>query len=251
MALLWHKHANGVSHEVRTAGNSIRLYTGGVFHSQYNPRHPVGGHLWDLLLLPAFFTEPTAIRRVLVLGAGGGAVMQQLNYFLAPEAIIGVDNNPQHLFVARHYFGIGGKPFHLYRADAVDWVYTYQGEAFDLVIEDLYGEEDGEPSRSIAHDDKWFRMLTALLAPAGVLAMNFIGSECFRASAWNNSVRTRNRFASAFHLSMDNYENVVGVFCRQKTTGKAFRARLSAYPELDTSRKTTRLNYRLRKLADD
>lgn len=251
MAILWQKQANGVSHEVRSAGNSVRLYTDGVFHSQYNPAHPVGGHFWDLLLLPAFFIKPDTISRVLVLGAGGGAVMQQLNHFLSADIIMGIDNNPNHLYAARHYFGIRQKPFRLYRADALAWVQTYRGESFDLVIDDLYGEQDGEPSRPIAHDYKWFRMLVSLLKPNGVLAMNFISAKGFRDSAWNTDPVTRKCFGSAFRLSMDNYENVVGVFCRQQTSLTDFKARLLNYPELDSRRKTTRLNFRLRTLADE
>lgn len=251
MALRWHKYAHGVNHEVRTAGNTVRLYTDGVFHSQYNPRYPVSGHLWDLLLLPAFFKDPLTIRRVLVLGAGGGAVMLQLNHFLASSEIIGIDNNPHHLHVARRYFGVKGRPFQLYNADAVQWLQNYHGPAFDLIIDDLYGEENGEPSRVIAHDARWFDMLASMLSADGVLAMNFISANAFRQSAWHEHAVTRKLFASGFRMSMENYENVVGVFCRHETTSTDFRKRLLHYPELDTRRKTTRLNYRLRKLADD
>jgi len=61
---------------VRSAGYSLRLYTDGVFHTQYNPGNPLTGHIWDLLMLPAFFYEPDTIKRVLVLGVGGVASIQ-------------------------------------------------------------------------------------------------------------------------------------------------------------------------------
>ena len=71
MSIIWQKTAGSDKYEVRTAGNSMRLYRNGVLHTQYNPRRPVSGNLWDLLLIPAFFHEPDTIRRVLVLGVGG------------------------------------------------------------------------------------------------------------------------------------------------------------------------------------
>ena len=37
MALLWEKRAAGVHYSVRNAGNTVRLYTNGVLHTQYNP----------------------------------------------------------------------------------------------------------------------------------------------------------------------------------------------------------------------
>ena len=101
MALLWHKQDGNTRYEVRSAGNTRRLYTNGVFHSQYNSTQPVTGSVWDLLLLPAFFLPASSLKRVLVLGVGGGAVIRQLNHFLQPEQIVGVELNPVHLEVAR------------------------------------------------------------------------------------------------------------------------------------------------------
>ncbi|WP_455217906.1 hypothetical protein, partial [Kaarinaea lacus] len=87
MAIVWHKKISGTCYEVRKAGNSIRLYTDGVFHSQYNPHRPVTGSVWDLLMLPAFFTNIDKISRVLVLGVGGGSVIQLLHRYVKPDEI--------------------------------------------------------------------------------------------------------------------------------------------------------------------
>lgn len=52
MAVIWQRRHNQQHYEVRTAGRSVRLYTNGVFHSQYNPAHIMSGGVWDLLCLP-------------------------------------------------------------------------------------------------------------------------------------------------------------------------------------------------------
>jgi hypothetical protein len=249
MAVVWQKTNNGVSHEVRLAGNSLRLYTDGVFHSQYNPMHPAGGHVWDLLMLPAFFTEPEKIQRILVLGAGGGAVMRQLAYFTDALEITGIDNNQLHIQVARKFFGVQGEPYRLIRSDAVKWLSDYSGEPFDLVIDDLYCEQDGQPHRAIDTDEGWFNQLNSVLSSHGVLAVNFIDWRQLNRSGWMRSNKTRRLFTSVFRLGMDNYENVIGVFCKMNSSGSEFKLRLQKHTELDQRRRSCRLKYTIRELA--
>ena len=250
MAIVQKETIKGITHEVRSAGNSIRLYTDGVFHSQFNPLHPVGGHLWDLLMLPMFFVDPEKVRRVLVLGAGGGAVMRQLAYFTSKAEIIGVDNNQWHLAAARKYFGIQGPPFRLYEADAVEWVSQYSGDRFDLVIDDLYGECEGEPSRAVDTNELWFKCMSRLLKPMGVLAINFLDHQSLVRSSWYNHRVNRKIFPSAFRLNMDNYENIVGVFCKSRCNQSDFNNRLRQYPELDLRRKSCKLNFKIRNITN-
>ncbi|MFQ5643422.1 MAG: oxidoreductase, partial [Thiogranum sp.] len=155
MSVLWARSTGGIRYEVRQAGRSLRLYTNGVLHSQYNPGRPLTGSVWDLLFLPAFFYPPGAIRRVLVLGVGGGAVIQQLRRFVQPDLIIGVELNAVHLSVARRFFALKGKGVQLIRANAVDWVQQYRGAPFDMIIDDLFGDADGEPQRAVFADRAW------------------------------------------------------------------------------------------------
>ena len=53
MAIVWQRKIKGRDYQVRSAGKSLRLYTEGVFHTQYNPDHLLSGGIWDLLALPA------------------------------------------------------------------------------------------------------------------------------------------------------------------------------------------------------
>ncbi len=134
MAVLWQKKTAGQHYEVRTAGNSRRLYKNGVCHSQFNPANPVTGSIWDLLILPSCYQPETAPRRVLVLGVGGGAVILQLQELFNPELIIGVEMDPLHLDIARRFFGLGSDNVKLIRSDAVSWLRDACDQKFDLVI---------------------------------------------------------------------------------------------------------------------
>ena len=62
----------GTRYEVRSHGASVRLYTNGVFHSQWNEGRPFAGGVWDCLSLPVLYRDPAAVRRVLVLGRRRG-----------------------------------------------------------------------------------------------------------------------------------------------------------------------------------
>ena len=83
MALVYQKQLGNSHYEVRSAGASLRLYSNGVLHSQYNPNTPVGGTIWDLLLLPGFFKD-TPPKRILVLGLGGGAIAVSYTHLTLP-----------------------------------------------------------------------------------------------------------------------------------------------------------------------
>jgi len=247
LAILWYKQDGETRYEVRSAGNSRRLYTNGVFHSQYNPGNPVTGSVWDLLMLPAFF-DPERIRNVLVLGVGGGAVIRQLNHFLKPELIVGVELNPVHLEVAREHFEVEAENVELYQADAIHWVRQYHGERFDLIIDDLFSDNDGDPQRVIEAAAPWMRQLLKRLNPKGALVINFGSPAELKSSAWFDNVAIQDKFPAAFQLTTPLYENAIGAFLRQPGESSGLRRNLADWPELDPRKKGCRLKYAIRRL---
>ena len=246
MAIIWKSSINGDVYEVRSAGKTLRLYTNGVFHTQYNPEQPLTGHVWDLLMLPAFFYAKNKIKRVLVLGVGGGAVIHLLRCFVKPEKIVGVELNPVHLTIARNFFNVKGMDIHLYQDDALSWVKNYRGEKFDLIIEDLFAEKDGEPVSVIKANGVWFSKLLKHLSNDGVVVRNFVSkNELMKCSAITNE-RINKRFQSIFQLTTIFNENFVGVFVKDKVNSRQLRKRLIEMPGLNPALKTSRLRYQIR-----
>ncbi|MBL4867686.1 MAG: hypothetical protein JKY67_15065, partial [Pseudomonadales bacterium] len=133
MAIIWKKKVGNTRYEVRSHGASMRLYTDGVFHSQYNNKSLFTGSVWDILALPALLYPPKTIKTVLVLGVGGGSVIQMLLKIINPTSVIGIEIDPIHLFVAKHFFKLTDKRIHLEQADAVEWLKQYKGPKFDLI----------------------------------------------------------------------------------------------------------------------
>lgn len=250
MSIVWERTVGDTRCQVRRAGHTLRLYTNGVFHSQYNPQRPVTGNVWDLLMLPAFFYPPAAVRRVLVLGVGGGAVIRQLQHFIDPETIVGVELSALHLAVARRFFGVRGKTVSLHRADAEAWLQAYSGAPFDMIIDDLFGDVAGEPVRAVRADARWAGCILGHLAPDGVAVSNFPSRDDLQRSAFLAHKSIRASFDTAFCLATPQNCNAVGVFLKQPATPRQLRNRLYRVPELDPRRASSRLQYSIRTLGD-
>ncbi|WP_455204255.1 spermidine synthase [Kaarinaea lacus] len=246
MAVVWSKTVADVRYEVRTAGQSLRLYTNGVFHSQYNPSNPITSSVWDLLFLPAMFYSAKEIKRVLVLGVGGGAVIQQLLKFTQPEAIVGVEINRVHIDIAKRFFDLKHRRVKLYHHDAIEWLKNYSGPKFDVIIDDLFGESGGEPVRVIDASTTWFNRLSKHLSENGTLVINFVSSKQFKQSAYFKSDNIRSKFNTGFRLSTPATENVIGAFLRKPTTSSELRHNLNAKPELQRALARNKLRYFIR-----
>lgn len=227
MATVWQKKINGTCYEIRKAGNTTRLYTDGVFHSQYNPSRPVTGSVWDLLMLPAFFTDVENIKRVLVLGVGGGSVIQLLHRYVKPDEIIGVELNPVHIRVAKKYFGVSSKIAKLHAADAISWMEKYKGPPFDIIIDDLFGEIDGEGVRPVPLNAKWLNLLHSNLTRNGLIVANVVDRESLRGSAYFSNKRVTSHFKSAFQLTIPQLENIVATFLKNNSSSRQLRKNIS------------------------
>lgn len=244
MALLWQKTINNTKYEVRTAGKTRRLYTDGVFHSQYNPSRTVTGGIWDLLTLPALFYPANTIQRVLLLGVGGGAAIHQLQHYIKPKEIIGVELNSVHIMLAKRFFGLTHKHVQLEHADAIVWLENYSGPPFDMIIEDLFGEEKGEPVRAIKANKAWFETLNKHLADDGILVMNFISHNDLKNCAAISYKKTANYFNSRFELTRNHYENAIGAFLKSTSSSLQLRKNIKNIAALNKSNK---IDFKLRK----
>ena len=248
MAIVWQKNIDGVHYEVRTAGKTHRLYTNGVFHSQYHPDRATTGGIWDLLMLPALFRPPHKIQRVLVLGVGGGAVIQQLQRYVQPATVVGVELNPVHLQVARRFFGVDDRNTELHQAEAVAWMDKYEGPPFDMIIEDLFGEQKGEPVRAVKANIEWCDVLSRHLSREGMLVLNFIDSAEMRQSECLNKHYLSQHFKSAFQFTLPLYENVIVALLRSRADSRILHTHLKKHVALEAARKSAVMDFRLRRL---
>ncbi|MFL0799313.1 MAG: class I SAM-dependent methyltransferase [Agarilytica sp.] len=223
MAIIWQKKHGGNLYEVRKAGNSLRLYTDGIFHSQWNPRRPLAGHLWDLLFLPALFHERVwNLEECILLGLGGGAVVNMLNTFARVKHITAVDLDPIHLHVAKRYFIEDNKNVSLIKNDARVFVERlaankHAHEKADIIIDDLFygvdsegGSKHRDAVRAIDVDEAWLSVLSRSLHADGILVTNFESESQMRQALKSKLLKSAG-FVSRVYFRHPRYENVIAV----------------------------------------
>ncbi len=218
MAIIWSQNIEGNHYEVRSAGATLRLYRNGVNHSQWNPNRPLSGCIWDLISLPALYRPKSSIHSVLMLGFGAGTIARQLRELVAPERIVGLDIDPIHLSIADGFFECS-EGCELIAADAVEWVRdTDSDEKFDLIIDDLYSEEDSIPVRCAPLDRAWFDALVERLSPNGMIVLNLVEPQKIPFLPPLVESDLKKRFPHAMQFSMKGYENRIIAFSESKLT---------------------------------
>ena len=226
MAILWQQTINGNHYEVRTAGGSVRLYRNGVNHSQWNPKRPLNGSIWDLITLPTLHRPLNSLEDVLILGFGAGSVGRQILELVMPKRIVGVEMDPIHLSIADGFFQCSSG-FDLIVGDAIDWVHESAEKAsFDVIIDDLYSEEDGIPLRCVAMNTEWCEALAALLKPGGMLIFNMIEPKKIKSLPFFRSFKLKKRFTETVMYRINGYENRVIAFSEMPFDFKCLGAQL-------------------------
>lgn len=234
MSIIWQEIVNNVKYEVRKAGKTIRLYTNGVFHSQYHPNRHILGGIWDLLVLPSFFYQSDQLQRVLLLGVGGGSVIHHLHRFHTPLDITGIELNPLHIDIAYKYFKINDQLATIIEFDAQQWLQNYDGSAFDIIIDDLFGEEYGEPVRAVEANIEWFNLLEKNLTTDGMLVVNFVSPKKLKESAYFQSRTIANKFNSAFQFTLPAFENAIAAFIKKEVTSADLKKRVYQYAGINS-----------------
>ncbi|MEX2525041.1 MAG: hypothetical protein WD750_08790 [Gammaproteobacteria bacterium] len=249
MAILWQKTIRGQHYEIRSAGRTRRLYTNGVCHSEFNPFHIFSGSIWDLLILPAWFYSASDIRRILVLGVGGGSNVLQLEHLLEPELILGIERDPVHLRLARKFFDIENSCSEIIEVDARGWLANYNGEPFDMIIDDLFMDCGNEPVRAVKVNREWSQLLIRNLKKGGLLTINFASGEELTASAIVRQSRFHHRFPSMFRMTTPLLDNNVGVFIGRQVNSRYLRERLRRHPVAERAIANRRIRYRINQLV--
>jgi predicted membrane-bound spermidine synthase len=244
MAVIWEHRNQNTHYQVKTAGNSLRLYSNGIFHSQWNNAAPINGQLWELLMLPVFYLQARPLR-VLLLGVGGGAVVKLLARFTHLQQLIGIELDPVHIKIAQRFFKSQSANVEYHCADAVTWVRGYKGPKFDYIIEDLFGSnQNGEVLRALDADENWLKALAKHLKTDGILCMNFDSPKQAR-KCW----RRQTCFSHARMLLSRRNQNAIVAMSRKILDHRQFKARLTQEPSLDISKSSCKLDVAFVKLS--
>jgi spermidine synthase len=206
-------------------GETLELRVDGSFASLYRAETPLTGSVWDALATPLLALPPARLRRVLILGLGGGSAAR-LARALAPRArIVGVEIDPQVVALARRWFGLGELALEVVQADAERYLARAR-ERFDAVLEDVFvgpGRAVRKPDWMLEHG---LARAAARLAHGGVLASNALDEAPAVARA------LAALFPSVLRIDVAEFDNRILVGGPAGLSARALRAAVAASPIL-------------------
>lgn len=238
MAVIYTRTLGDTQYEVRTAGQTVRLYSNGVLHSQFNPNHVISGAIWDLLLLPIFL-KPTPPKNVLLLGLGGGTLVHTIKTFFPSAVITCVELDKQHIQIAKRFFNIPKQSVEIHHGDAYEFL-RRTPEKYDWIIDDVFQHVTGEPERS-SDQYQTHRLYKRCLNKDGLLSLNLIGKRQLE-----NIQPMMANWQQVYQFTHPLYENRIVAMGNQIHSKIGFKKALIEFPELNQNRKTCRLKYAMR-----
>ena len=126
--------------------------------------------------------------------------------------------------MSTEYFGVTSCMATFKLIDASDFVQCYSGERFNLIIDDLFSTQGGNPCRSLACNHHWIRQLVRHLQEDGILCVNFADRKEYLNAPFSDWRGEGRRFTSAFELTCPRTENVIAALLPWRTDSSALRA---------------------------
>lgn len=132
--------------------------------------------------------------RILILGLGAGTVVKKIQHYACISKLIAIAIaiaiDATHIYIAKTLMGLNSADFSFYHADAVEWLASYQGQCFDVIIDDLYFEQECEPLRAVDFQENnrsWLPLLKSRLYEGGLLIANCVSPAQARTSVSTSS----------------------------------------------------------------
>lgn len=125
--------------------------------------------LWEQAFREFRLKQLQNIKSILVLGIGGGTVIELLSTRYPQAAIAAVDIDSTMIAIAKEYFQIDHIPrLRIIRADAKEFSSSQQ---FDLIIVDLF---IGREIPRFVSTTGFYQRLRKMLSPRGALILNYL-----------------------------------------------------------------------------
>jgi spermidine synthase len=197
----------------------LHLNEGFAEHSLLPARGVLTGGYWDAFLaLPLLTGRPAG--RLAVLGNAGGTTATQYERVWPAAPIDGVEIDPLVTEVGRRYLGMRNPRLRVHTADARFWLAGAE-ERFDAIVIDAY-RQPYIPFHLVTRE--FFRLVSARLAPDGVVAIN-VGTPPRLTEAASRIAETmRSVFPAVQATRYDRFNSIV--------IGYRSAARAAAAPSL-------------------
>ena len=160
--------------QVVQVGNETQLVLneGLGVHSIYNPQQILTDGPWDYFMIAPYFNNPPftpeQVKRVAVIGLGGGTAVREFNAAYGPIPIDGVELDGTIVNLARQYFDMNEPNLHVIVQDGRYFLDTTP-QKYDIVAIDAY-QQPYVPFQLTTQE--FFQTVRAHLTPTGVAVIN-------------------------------------------------------------------------------
>jgi spermidine synthase len=207
--------------ELGRDGEHWELLVDGVPYSSFHPDRPWSGYVWDALAATVLLC-PTAAPSVLLLGCGGGTVLQLVRRLRPAARLTAVELDPRVLRFARRRFGLGSEGAEIVEGDGVEFLARTR-RRFDLVVDDMYAPSASGLARPVRDEVAHLRRVSERLAPRGVAVTNATSDD--DPPGLEIAVRDAHHEIFAHRVALEPRlgENVVLVGSRRRLETRALR----------------------------
>jgi spermidine synthase len=105
-------------------------------------------------------------------------------------------------------------------------------EKFDIIIDDLFYEEDDEPIKVSPPSATWFYHLYSMLKPNGIIIMNFVGRQSAMSAAPIHDENVAKLLPYGLHLTTPHYDNHVLAFSHTEIQASDIRKVINRHEKL-------------------
>lgn len=160
---------NGKVQVVKTL-EGVRIVAGGLSQSGFLVKK-----IWNIAL-KSIFQERKNVRRVLILGLGGGSSAEVVANYWPDSKITGVDIDHLIIELGKKYLNLSEiKNLKIIESDAQFWINKVSNnKKFDLILVDIY---QGSLIPKDYNKIKFIKSLEGLLSVGGIVAFNQRGGE--------------------------------------------------------------------------
>ncbi len=165
------KSSSSYNQDIRIFGGlgGLRLFVNGSWQSG-----PYIRKLWNHAFRKFGITRLNTIQTILVLGVGGGTVIELLADSFPHASITAVDIDSQMLDIATKYFGIDKYPNVRLECDDANRFVEHlakKGTAFDLIVVDLF---TGPKIPEFVSSPIFLVLLHTIIRPGGHCCINYL-----------------------------------------------------------------------------
>jgi spermidine synthase len=211
----------GAKIELGKDGEHWELLVDGVAYSSFHPDRPWSGYVWDALAATVLLV-PAAGPRVLLLGCGGGTVLQLVRRLRPDAQLTAVELDPKVLRFARRRFALEEWGAEVIEGDGVEFLARTR-RRFDLVVDDMYAPGPAGLVRPVDGEEAHLRRVAARLRPGGVAVTNATSDD--DPPGLELAVREAHHAVFAHRVAIEPRlgDNLVFASSRRRMDGKAVR----------------------------